>query len=855
MLTAPLTLRDTCVVAQAMKSVSSVPGGDKLHTGTAWTQIRESFHATGDASAVQSGLSAVIDGMSVEAFTSTVRAAFPMGIAMLAVGGYGRRELFPYSDVDIMILVDSESLVPAIKESLSEFMRLQWDAGLRLSHSVRTVADCLEVHEQNIELNISLLDRRFLAGDRDVFAKLEGKHPAFLVKHGQKLARHLCQLTRTRHEKYQNTLFHLEPDVKETPGGLRDLHLIGWISKLRPELSSDAALAQATAFLSSLRCFLHYEAGRDRNVLNFEAQERITEQPYTKLTATQAKTPALWMREYFNHARTVFRETQRTLDACEKSESSLFNSIRDMRSRLSNSDFTVSRERIFLRNPQQLQSDPELVIRLVEFVARHGVSPAAETERRLEAARASFAAWCAVPRPLWRSVKAILALPYAAKGLRLLQDTGLMQVLFPEWESIVSLVVRDFYHRYTVDEHTLVCMERLAELRVTKDQNIRRFTALLSEIDNPALLNFALLYHDIGKGAFTGNHSQVSLDWALAAMRRMEAPQDDQDTVGFLILHHLALSEVMTGRDLGDPTTARALADRVGTIERLKLLSVLTYADISGVNPGAMTPWRLELLWRVYRLAQQELTRELETDRIRELPQELEAAKLAPGRADFIKGLPVRYLRTHSPAEIESHIQLYALSRPTGVAVDLKRAEGVWRVTIVARDMPFLFASLAGAFSSFGLDILKAEAFSNSKGLVLDTFVFADPRRTLELNPSETDRLLELIRKVASGKQDVQKLLKNRPQPDTKRLAAPPSVEFDSEACDTATLVEIITEDRPGLLYNLATVFSSAACNIDVVLIDTKGKRAIDVFYVAHQGAKLSPETQTTLKDRLLSAC
>ena len=832
-----------------MRIPAPTPATDRLHTGEAWGQIRGQFFATGNAAEVQSGLSAVIDKMSMDAFEATVRAAIPTGVAMLAVGGYGRRELFPYSDVDVMILVDSEALVPAIKEPLSEFMRLQWDAGLRLSHSVRTVADCLEVHEQNIELNISLLDRRFLSGDREVFSRLEGKQPAFLAKHGPKLARHLCQLTRTRHEKYQNTLFHLEPDMKETPGGLRDLHLIGWISQLRPELRSDAPLGPATAFLSSVRCFLHYEAGRDRNVLNFEAQEHIAEQPYTAV-----RTPSLWMREYFNHARAVFREAQRTLDACEKSESSLFNSIRDMRSRLSNSDFTVSRERIFLRNPLQLQSGPELVLRLVEFVARHGVPPAAETERRLEAARSSFAAWCATPRPLWRTLKTILALPHASKGLRVLQDTGLLQVFFPEWESIVSLVVRDFYHRYTVDEHTLVCIERLEELRATKDPAIRRFAGLLSEIDNPALLTFSLLYHDIGKGAFTGNHSQISLEWAMAAMQRMEAPEADQDTVGFLILHHLALSEVMTGRDLGDPTTARALADRVGTIERLKLLTVLTYADISGVNPGAMTPWRLELLWRVYRMAQQELTRELETARIQELPQELEAAKIAPGRADFIKGLPMRYLRTHSAAEIESHIRLYEQSRPTGVAVELKRTEGAWRMTIVARDMPFLFASLAGAFSSFGLDILKAEAFANAKRFVLDTFVFADPRRTLELNPSEADRLLELIKKVASGKQDVQKLLKNRPQPDSKRVANPPSVEFDSDACDTATLVEIITEDRPGLLYSLATVFSSAACNIDVVLIDTKGKRAIDVFYVAHQGAKLSPETQATLKERLLAA-
>ena len=490
-----------------------------------------------------------------------------------------------------------------------------------------------------------------------------------------------------------------------------------------------------------------------------------------------------------------------------------------------------------------------MVLRLLEFVARHGVPPAAETERRLEAARDAFALWCQGPHPLWRSLKVTLALPHASMALRVLQNTDLMQVLFPEWDSVVSLVVRDFYHRYTVDEHTLVCIERLTALRDTQDPAARRFAILMSEIDNPAVLLFALLYHDVGKGAFTGHHSTVSLEWAVAAMQRMQVPPDEQDTVAFLVLNHLALSEVMNGRDLSDPDTARALADRVGTIERLKLLAVLTYADISGVNPGAMTPWRLEQLWRVYRMGQHELTRELETDRIQEVPENLAA------RADFLKGFPVRYLRTHSAAEIESHIKLYELSRPTGVAVKLEHTEGAWRAIIVARDMPFLFASLAGAFSSFGLDILKAEAFSNARGQILDTFVFGDPRRTLELNPSESDRLLDLIRKVATGKTDVRNLLKNRPQPEPKRAAEPPSVEFDSEACTTATLVEINAEDRPGLLYNLATAFSSAACNIDVVLIDTKGHRAIDVFYVAHQGSKLTPATQMMLKERLLAAC
>ncbi len=817
---------------------------DKLHTGEEWQRIRNEFFATGNAANVQAGLTAVIDRLAMEAYSATLAATFPKGAAMLAVGGFGRRELFPYSDIDIMILLDSEALSGSIKDSLSSFVRLLWDAGLRLSHSVHTVNECLEVHEQNIELNISLLDRRFLSGDYDVSAKLESRFPGFLSKHSQKLGRHLCELTHARHSKYQDTLFHLEPDVKETPGGLRDLHFINWLARLRPEQRSETILETATAFLSSLRCFLHYQAGRDRNILNFEAQESITEQPFTPV-----KMASLWMREYFRNARVIFREATRTLDACERDESSLLTTFRDWRSRLSNAEFSVLRERAFLRSPALLESDPEIVFRLLEFVARHGIPAAAETERRLEAARASFAHWCATPRPLWKTFKNILTLPHASLALRVLQDTGYMQVVFPEWESIVSLVVRDFYHRYTVDEHTLVTIERLSALRKTDDAALTPFARLLAEVDNPGVLLFALLFHDIGKGAFSGDHSRVSVDWTRQVMARIQMPADEQHAVEFLVANHLVLSEVMTTRDLGDPATARSVADKVGTIEHLKLLTVMTYADISAVNPGAMTPWRLEQLWRVYRVTQQELMRELETERIQVVPTEL------PEQAEFIKGFPVRYLRTHSPAEIEIHLGLYQASRPTGVALKLERAEGAYRLTIVARDMPFLFASLAGALSSFGVDILKAEAFSNAKGIILDTFLFSDPKRTLDLNPSEADRLQDMLRKVATGKTDVQRLLRNRAQTEGKRRGTPPTVGFDSEACETATLVEISADDRPGLLYSLATVFSSTSCNIDVVLIDTKGHRAIDVFYVAQQGRKLSEEVQATLKERLLAVC
>ena len=825
----------------------------KLHSSAAWRRAEEDFFKTGRAADMQTALGRIIDAIAVDAYRSTIEPVLPEGAVMLAAGGYGKRELFPYATVDILVLLEGESPWVSLREPLAECVRLLWDAGLRLNHTVRTISECLEFREQNIDLDITLLDLRYLTGDQGLLSRFENKWPAFLERYGPKLSQHLAQHTRVRHAKFQNTVHHREPDIKEAPGGLRDWNLIGWLSRLAPDgaYSSDQ-LNQAGEFLSAVRCFLHYRSQSDRNLLDAEAQEQILVQTFSRAKSTHdgALATSEWMREYFRHAWVIVNEARRALALLDKTENTLVGNFRDWRSRLSNSEFTVSRERVFLRSPVQLESDPAVLLRLLEFIGRHGIAPAPETERRLEAGRSAFAAYCAQPRPLWATLESLLSLPHAAMSFRTLQRVGLLTALFPEWASMVDLVDPEPEHRYTIDEHTLMTLERTTNLRTNTDPTLQRFAQLLSEIENPSVLPFALLFHSCGTSP-AAESDPVKLSAALArqAMERIRVPIEDQREVNFLIEHQFDLAEVMSGRDVDDPATARHLAERVGTIERLKLLTVMTYGALAAVHTDAMTPWRLERLWRAYEITQHELTRELETDRIQDVPDSL------AGRPAFLKGFPVRYLRAHSSGEVEEHMRLYEESRPTGVAVQLDRIEGAYRLTVIARDMPALFASFAGGISSFGLDILKAEAFSNTRGMVLDTFVFADPQRTLELNPQESERLLDLIRRVALGKTDGQRLLRSRAKADPKKRSAPPQVQFDSDACDTATLVEIIAEDRPGLLYNLATVFSSTACNIDVVLIDTKGHRAIDVFYVAHDGQKLSPELQATLKEKLLAVC
>ena len=811
---------------------------------------REEFLRSGDSGEVQAARGRFVDDTVLDAYIEFLAPAFPDGISVLAVGGYGRMELFPHSDIDILLLTERAPHSREAKEGLSGFLKAIWDSGLRLSHSVHNLQDCVELHEQNIELNISLLDERFLCGDRPQYSRLEEKLPRFIAAERLTLIKHLERLTNSRHGKYHGTIHHLEPNIKETPGGLRDLHLVWWLTKLAdPHRATPAwleGLSDAKAFLHSLRCFLHYQTGRDNNLLSFDTQESLVEQPFIT-----CGTAAELMRRYYRGARAINRAALRAMEESTGKSSSMLQSFRDWRSRLSNSEFTVSRDQILLKTPNLLEQDPESSLRLVRFVARHGITPGADTERRIEAALPAIGQYFGEPRPLWNYLQEIFQMPLAIQGIRIMHETGLMGALFPEWREIECLVQRDFYHCYTVDEHTLITIENLLALKDNKERPVQRFQELLAEIDQLPLLMFALLFHDTGKGNASASHAAASVLIANRAMERIQMPEEQRETARFLIDQHLVLSSIMNSRDLDDPATAADLAERVGTIERLKYLALLTYSDISAVNPSAMTPWRLEQLWRVYIIGHAELTRKLDTDRI--APDSSEPAP----RSEFLDGFPKRYLRTHSAEEIEAHLSLERRSRAAGVALDIIKENGVYKLTLVSTDRPGLFAAIAGALSSFGMNILKAEAFANRRGEILDTFNFSDPGRTLELNPPEMERLRITLERVTLGRIDVKKLLLSRPKPSapSRGSAIKPTVSFDSEASISATLVELVAQDRPGLLYDLSSVFSSSDCNIEVVLIDTEAHKALDVFYITSKGQKLTPEQQTKLEQRLIQVC
>lgn len=773
--------------------------------------------------------------------------------AVCAVGGFGRRELFPFSDVDLLLLFEGENGIEKHRAAISDFISALWDRGLRASHSVRTISECAELNEQNIELHISLLDLRYIFGDKSVFAAAAERLAAFNRRYAPMLSSDLAQMTRQRHGKFNNTVFHLEPNIKEAPGTIRDIHVLRWLARLAPHYEAPQAISSLeneTAFLFRLRWFLHLNAGRDNNLLSYEMQDQAA-----RSLAEEPASPEVWMRSYFQSARSIYRQVGFALEAVEESGSTLLRQFRDWRSRLSTSEFTVSRERIFLRNASETLSNTTGIFRLFAFVARHGLPLSWDTRRRLyhELATASRHLIESPPQwPLWRE---LLSLPNVAFAFEEMQDTGVLAAAIPEWRSIDSLVVRDFYHRYTVDEHTLVALKTADSVLANKPETPSRFHDFLIDPGEQAILKLALLLHDIGKGTQPGDHVRGSLKTASGVCERMQAPAEVRRAIAFLIEHHLDLSLVMTGRDLEDPATARYLTSRIPTLEDLRRLTLLTYCDIAAVNATSMTPWRLEQLWRVYSAGSEQLVRELETDRIQEAKHSFPAWADTREMTAFLEGFPQRYLRTHTREEIEHHFQLDQKGRTRGAAVEITREAGAYLLTVLAQDEPGLFARLCGALAGFGMNIVKAEAASNAAGHVLDQFRFTDPMRTLELNPGEMSRLESTVAGVLRHAVEVSDLLKRRRAPRVRtETTVTPFVRFNKDASDVATLVDFVGHDRPGLLYDLASVISGAGCNIELVMINTEAHKAIDVFYVTRNGRKLTAAVQQRLEKDLLAA-
>ena len=836
-------------------------------------RMARDFAATGDGCAAVATRTRLIEDILRRLWRNLLSAdeQGPRDFALVATGGFGRGWLFPYSDIDLLFLYADRRGEETHKEAIRRFSQELWDLKLKLSPASRTLTECDRFDPNNTEFTISLLDCRYLAGDRDLFARLHEKIiPKLVMREAKPLLQGLAEVTRERHGKFGQTVFHLEPNVKETPGGLRDYNVACWLALISamgklgdwPDTSSLRApvrkqLDAALEFLMAARCFLHFRHGRDDNALSWEAQDEAATR---KIGASDAAdlTAADWMRIYFGHARAVQRTVMQLLEEIPEAWSSLRRQFEGWQSRPSSADFSVVDGMIFLQQSSSLR-DPEMLLRLFHFMAHHGLKLSATTEHRIEQALPALAVTPPRGAELWLYFQETLLQPHAAEALRAMHSLRLLTLLLPELKPIDSLVVRDFYHRFTVDEHSILAIESLHRLKQSQSEWDKRYAELLGELEDPELLYLALLLHDTGKGVPGGNHVEASVEIAGRCLDRLDVDAGERAVVLFLIGNHLEMSAQLR-RDIFNPETVAAFAEKVGTPERLKMLCLLTYADIKAVNPEALTPWKAENVWQLYIGTANYLNRSAD-QRVHDANGEKLARlrSLAPVTGvkfkDFVEGFPQRYLRVHSAEDVMRHLEMAEEFGHDAVQVDLKRGRHWYELTLVTKDRASLFAILTGVLAAWGMNIVKAHAFSNQAGTVVDTLYFTDRFRTLELNLSEWDRFKRSIAAVLAGAADLDKMLHDRQRGEKMtrvKVVVATRIDFDDQCSSTSTLLQVIAQDRPRLLHRISSCLSHQRCNIEIALIDTEGQMAIDAFYLTSGGKKLTAEHQKKVEKALV---
>ena len=504
-------------------------------------EIRGAFEAGGSTGAETiSGRAAAVDelvsGLWREAVERDPRLG--TGMALVAMGGYGRQELFPYSDVDLLFLLDGRLTEKDVKDAIRRVNQELWDCGIRVSPATRKIAECERFDPENAEFLLSLMDHRIVTGDAALYEKLAGQCVPKLLQREHKAAiAKLVELTRARHAKYGDTLFHLEPNIKDCPGGLRDVHVCGWMTKLREvaaqaqkkgdgaaeavSIDDDKEFRKAVEFLWLVRCFLHYRHERDDNTLDWQAQDAAAEET-VGLTGRKPKKAdaAYWMRAYFRHARSVERRVKQMLDELPvgKPATKLLGLKRDRKAEVAQHGFRVEKGRVQLEAVGEFghepAHDPDVVLKVFATMAQTGCRLSRDAEERLSEGLPMLSAHLEEGPTLWHHLRGILTGYYAGDALRSMHALGVLELLIPEFHGIDALVIRDAYHRYTVDEHTFVVIDTLHGLEAAqkgapngaKGEWAARFGGVLRELPHPELLYLAALLHDTGKGRSTGDH-------------------------------------------------------------------------------------------------------------------------------------------------------------------------------------------------------------------------------------------------------------------------------------------------------------------------------------------------------------
>ncbi len=807
--------------------------------------------------------------------------------AVVAVGGYGRGELAPFSDLDLLFLRAHKPT--SLGERVTEYMLLMlWDLGLKVGHASRNVDQCLRLAREDHTVQTALLEARFIAGDETLAETLISRFRKEVAErdHAGFIAAKLKERDE-RHARAGASRYMVEPNVKEGKGGLRDLHTLFWMARhrygfLRPRDYADAgvfteeervAFRRALRFLWTVRCHLHFVAGRAEERLTFDLQPELAKRLGFSARSDHSEVER-FMKRYFLVAKEVGMLTRvlcakLEADNAKKAPRGLQRFIDGVRRRTppETPGFFIDGGRLNIERPRVLQK-PANVIKLFEIAERRDldVHPSAlgQAARR---ARKLPVAWRKDPQSRELFLKIVESRRHPAAALKLMNEAGVLGKFVPEFGRIVGQMQFNMYHHFTVDEHTLQAIETMSEIErgLHKDRHPLT-TSIFPKIINRRALYLAMLLHDTGKG--DGDQQVAGEKSARAACERLGLPKEEVKLVGWLVRHHLLMSDVAQKRDIGDPRTVAQFARAVGTVERLRLLLILTVSDIRAVGPNVWNDWKGQLLRDLYRLTEAALhggrsdeasVREHLAEIAAQAKQELlAAAGDANGALDaWIGGLDDSYWLNHDAEAQQWHAREVIAARKERaiphVAARVRETQGVTEVLIYAGDRPGLFASLAAAISTSGADIVGARVHTTRHGAAFDVFSI----QTMDMKPFglRDPRMLERLiqRLTRAALEDYPLPAASPPSRRKAAFAIEPWVRVDNDITPDATVIEASGRDRRGLLAELAHVCAEAKTSISSAHIDTYGVRASDVFYVQEEegGQITSPRRIASLRSKL----
>jgi [protein-PII] uridylyltransferase len=816
-------------------------------------------------------------------------------VALLAIGGYGRGELNPYSDVDILFLHESGKIQPDAANVIEQVLYMLWDVGFKVGHATRSIQEAIRLANSDVLTKTSLLESRFLAGNRNLYAKFRRDFFEHCVR-GQVNAYLTWRLANQeeRRRKYGGSVFMQEPNVKNGCGGLRDYQNIQWICYFRDGVMSTAKLVErkyisesdrraidrAYDFLERVRTELHYINKRPADVLTLFLQGQVANH-FNYPQRTVVRRSEAFMRDYFQHARTIYLTTTRITERFLLPESTnndtrpIFGFLAKRKLKTERFDgFYSQNGLIYYENRDIFKEDPFRLLRVFLHAQQRELDLSPELEQLIRRRTRLINRTFQYARSARETFQAILSRKgQVGRILRMMHEVDVLGRYLPEFGEITCLVQHEFFHRYTGDEHTLQCIEKLDELIDTTDPKLTDYQVLFRGLEDPFVLYLALLLHDTGKAASVRHHSEASALNAQKVAARLQLSPERRSRLILLVDHHLTLSEIAQRRNIEDPATIAAFAENVRNQGNLDYLMLLTLADGQGTSGQNWSDWKETLVWQLYNAASSYLRDEeeffkqarIERADLRQAVSKRMARDFGEEIAVHFESMPERYFQSTQINDVIEHIRLVRswlearYNEPTAalsaaIRWQDKPDQGHSEVWVSTWDRVALMAKIAGSFATASINILSADAYTRDDDIMLGVFRVCDPNFQPVTEESERNQVESVLSQALSVPEfDFGPLLnKARRRPVYQvsgDIELPTKLTISNEVHPAYTVIDLQTADRMGLLYDVLWCFAAVQINIAHSRIATEKGAAFDSFYVNDaEGRKL---TSQPLLDRL----